>query len=92
MTSSAKVMGGPWKNVNWVTVGISFITVVIFGINVYTLCSLLQTQLPQTAGVYAGFSFVIIFYIALVSYFSAGSSNWPRWIQKSRGAFSNLCL
>jgi len=92
MTSSAKVMGDSWKNVNWVTVGVIAITVAVFGINVFTLCSLLQTQLPQTAGVYAGFSFVIIFYIALITYFAAGPSNWSNWIRRSRSTAHTLFL
>jgi len=56
----------------WLTAGVSVIVLAVFGVNVFTLVSLMQQDLPATPGAVAGFSLVIALYCGLVIYFAVG--------------------
>lgn len=82
MTASKKIMGG-WTSTRWIIWSASATTLVVVGINVFTLVTLLMdlpsfsSDGPDMIGSCIGFALLIVFYLSLVAYFSVGPPRWP---------------
>ena len=71
---------------------VSAITLAVFGVNIFTLVQLMQGIPEQTAGVYTGFTILILVYIALVTFFAVGPNRWPRIVRKWRSTAHTLLV
>lgn len=73
------------------TAGISVICLAVFGVNVFTLVSIMNESLPANAAAHTGFSLVIALYCGLVIYFAVGPNRWPKLVQRGRSTAHTMC-